>query len=1081
MNTDPDTRCIFNAAFGFAQDCTGAVAGFPALEYEWIFWFSLANSAAVVVLAILRLPYLIRRPVIKLMGRNPTLLLAAKLITGTTYVGLHLGLLVVVIRHTKYQTTRLVASTVLKLVSSCALFVLSPLEHFKSLCPSVLVCSYLFLALVSDLTRCPLIWHALRYYGIDDAGSDDWTAFTALFTAVIVVEFIFLVLESVQRTRWLVWEAANHSPEETSSILNLGLYAWLNPLLWRGYHEPLTMPHLFPLDRAISVATFDAQDPSGLEKNHSTETSIWSLFSWLITSLGQYVLLPVFPRLCLLGFTFCQPFFLQRLLSFLASREDPSSGASELIVVATFIYSGIAISTALYWYCQERFQSLLRAFLISAIYRKTAHVACVGDGDSAAVTLMGADVERIYTGLRFVHEVWASTIQVALAAWFLQRQIGLAFFAPLVIVLLGFAASFALSRRAVPYQGAWMTRVQRRVSFTSAVLTRVKDLRVSGMTALAATLLQREREDEIQVGERSRVLTAVSASLSQLPQAVAPALAFALGPHILDETRAFTALSFLALLTAPLIVLLQSLPIIAACVACLQRIRAFLSKNGRVDERCIGPGDNHCSNAEKLDTSQEAFVIVKDGNFGWTAESTVLTKINICLPRSSITFVVGPIASGKSTLCRALLGEIPYAQGTVALRSDRLGYCDQTPFLVNASIKANIVGFSSFGSSRYADVLQATMLAEDLRSLPAGDSTNIGTKGISLSGGQRQRVSLARALYHDADILVLDDILSGLDGTTQELICQSVFGPDGLLRRRGTTTILCTHSTHFLPAADYILALSSQGTIADYGSFTEIAQDKQRARRVGISCTSNLKVGSEKLDMTTSEIGVRAKEESISTINVPITQPQPASTPTPTLTPTIDLVVYRYWLSAIGLLPLVFYVVLVTGNGFFSNFPNIWLKIWSADSVSRMPQHSFAFWIGIYALLGVGVVLCVFPAGLVMLRTAVRLTGTDLHRTTVDTVMHSSLRFLSSTDVGKVLNLFSQDTNIMDTQLPRMVNNLCFCLANAIGQAVVIASSSAWLVISYPFFIAVLWVVQRVYLPTSKRLRILDLEAKSPL
>jgi ABC-type multidrug transport system fused ATPase/permease subunit len=626
-----------------------------------------------------------------------------------------------------------------------------------------------------------------------------------------------------------------------------------------------------------------------------------------------------------------------------------------------------------------------------------------------------------------------------------------------------------------------MARVQKRTSFTSTVLARIKDFRVSGMTNPVADLVHHEREDEIRVGERSRVLTAVSASLSQLPQAIAPALAFAFGPHAINETRAYTSLSFLALLTAPLMVVLQSVPIIAACFACLRRIRVFLLQKERADRRLWELADDINDGPEDSDANNdtEAFVTVRNGTFGWTGENAVLKNINLCLPESSITFVVGPIASGKSTLCRALLGEVPHVQGSVSLRSEKVGYCDQVPFLFNTSVMENIVGFLSFDAVRYTEVIHATMLAEDLRTLPAGDSTIIGTKGISLSGGQRQRVSLARALYHDAEILVLDDVFSGLDGSTQHRVCQSVFGPEGLLRRRGTTAIICTHSTHFLSVADRIVALASDGTIAEQGGFAEIWQDEQRARRVGLAPTSDFIDKPSSAGMGAIDDEIQADRRPTPTpIDIPLTKPRP--TP-PVTTPPADFDVYRHWLSAIGLLPLVFFFILVVGNGFFSNFPNIWVKLWSADSMSPNPEHSFAYWIGIYALLGAGVVLCVFPAGLIMLRTAVRLAGLDFHHATVQTVMHCSLRFLGNTDVGKILNLFSQDMNIMDTQLPRMVNNLSFCLANAVGQAVVIAVSSAWLVISYPFFIALLWVVQRVYLPTSKRLRVLDLEAKTPL
>ncbi|KAH0429491.1 ABC multidrug transporter [Colletotrichum camelliae] len=1075
MNNDRDNNCIKDAAFGLRADCDAS--DFPPVEYRWIFWLSVATAATFIAVAALRVLRLSR-------SRDPSvvrgagMMWIAKLVAGTVFTGLRLGLLVVVLRPQNGRpSAELVASTALNFTASCLLLTLSPLEHFKRSRPSILACSFLFLALIYDIYRCPSLWSA------SDQQNDEHLSlsFKVMFTAAIVVEVLFLALESLKRRRWLQWDLDEHSPEETSSILSLGLYSWLNPLLWKGYHKPLAMDDLFPLDVSISVANLDTR-----RSPESKGNSFSDLVLWLARPLGWSALLSILPRLCLLGFTFCQPFFLQRLLLFLSSNEDNSSTASGLVAAAVLTYSGIAISTALYWYYQERFQSLLRAHLISAIYRKTAEIQHVGDGDSAAVTLMGADVERIYTGLRLMHEVWTNVIQIGLASWLLQRQLGLAFLAPLVIVLICFFISFAISKRAAPYQSAWMARVQKRIAATSAVLSNIKDLRVSGMIRPAAALVQREREDEIRVGERSRMLIAISASSSQLPQAIAPALAFAFGPRVLDETRAFTALSFLALLTSPLLVVLQSLPIIAASFACLRRIKLFLAQETRADGRHMVDSTDSDEKAGQPTIEvkrKEAFISILNGSFGWTDDKPVLKDISICVPQSSITFVIGPVASGKSTLCRALLGELPHAKGTVTLGSKNLAYCDQTPFLFNASIMENIIGFSPLDTARYADVIRAAMLLDDLAAMPAGDRTIVGTKGVSLSGGQRQRISLARALYHEAEILVLDDVFRGLDSSTQHQVCQAIFGSNGLLRKRGTTAIVCTHSTQLLPVADHIIALSQEGTILDHGSFEDITEDEERARRFGLTRISEAIVRHSKKDTTTDEMLVETSppHDASPTLQPPKTVIVPKVKPTSATIPTVDMAVYRHWLSTMKPLPLITFAVLVIGVGFCANFPTIWLKFWSADSTSSSPQHSFAFWMGLYALIGAGGVICVFPAGLIMLRTAVRLAGTDLHHATVDTVMNSSLRFLSTADVGKILNLFSQDMNIMDTQLPRMINNLCFCLATAVGQAAVIAVSSAWLAISYPFFMLLLWVVQRIYLPTSKRLRILDLEAKTPL
>ncbi|KAJ3960647.1 hypothetical protein N0V92_002724, partial [Colletotrichum tropicale] len=1073
MNHNQDNNCIKDVAFGLRADCDAP--DFPAVEYRWIFWLSVATATAFIAVAALRILRLSRSQDPSIV-RGAGIMWIAKLVAGAVFTGLRLGLLVVVLRPQNGRpNAELVASTALNFTASCLLLALSPLEHFKRSRPSILACSFLFLALIYDIYRCPSLWSAS-----DQQNNEHLSlSFKVLFTTAIVVEVLFLALESLKRRRWLKWDSDEHSPEETSSILSLGLYSWLNPLLWKGYQKPLVMDDLFPLDTSISVAKLDTR-----RSPESKGTSVSDLVLWLARPLGWPVLLPILPRLCLLGFTFCQPLFLQRLLGFLSSNEDNSSTASGLVAVAVLTYSGIAISTALYWYYQERFQSLLRAYLISAIYRKTAEIQYVGDGDSAAVTLMGADVERIYTGLRLMHEVWANAIQIVLASWPLQRQLGLAFLAPLVIVLICFLISFAISKRAVPYQSAWMARVQKRIAASSAVFSNIKDLRVSGMIRPAAALVQREREDEIRVGERSRILIAISASSSQLPQAIAPALAFAFGPKVLDETRAFTALSFLALLTSPLLVVLQSLPIIAASFACLRRIKLFLAQETRVDGRHIVASTDTDEKAGKSTTEvnrKEAFISIQDGSFGWKDDKPVLKDISIYVPQSSFTFVVGPVASGKSTFCRALLGEVPHAKGTVTLGSKKLAYCDQTPFLFNASIMENIIGFSPLNTARYADVIRAAMLLDDLATMPAGDRTIVGTKGVSLSGGQRQRISLARALYHEADILVLDDVFRGLDSSTQHQVCQAIFGMNGLLRKRGTTVIACTHSTQLLPFADHIIALTQEGTILDHGTFIDITEDEERARRFGLTSITEAITRQSKKDTTADEMepsrskDVREASQPLKTVTVPNTQPTSATIP------TVDLTVYRHWLSTMKPLPLIMFAILVIGVGFCANFPTIWLNFWSADSTSSSPQHSFAYWMGLYALIGAGGVICVFPAGLIMLRTAVRLAGTDLHHATVDTVMNSSLRFLSTTDVGKILNLFSQDMNIMDTQLPRMINNLCFCLATAVGQAAVIAVSSAWLAISFPFFVLLLWVVQKIYLPTSKRLRILDLEAKTPL
>jgi len=206
-------------------------------------------------------------------------------------------------------------------------------------------------------------------------------------------------------------------------------------------------------------------------------------------------------------------------------------------------------------------------------------------------------------------------------------------------------------------------------------------------------------------------------------------------------------------------------------VGSFRRIQEFLSTERRVERRRIptlpalggsssdldygSDKDSTASQKSKFSldireiapTGSQAIVIEK-GYFGWDSEKQplgLLQSINMTVPRAKITMVVGPVGCGKSTLLKAILGELPVMGGTVQLSSLRIAFCDQTPWHINGTVQQSIVGVSEFDQRWYASVVRSCALDEDLRQLPQGDQTQIGSKGIALSGGQSQRI--VRHLY----------------------------------------------------------------------------------------------------------------------------------------------------------------------------------------------------------------------------------------------------------------------------------------------------------------------------------------------
>ncbi|OAL71823.1 ABC multidrug transporter [Trichophyton violaceum] len=227
---------------------------------------------------------------------------------------------------------------------------------------------------------------------------------------------------------------------------------------------------------------------------------------------------------------------------------------------------------------------------------------------------------------------------------------------------------------------------------------------------------------------------------------------------------------------------------------------------------------------EKKYHPEQTIIEVTNGSFGWKDDRDVLHNINITIPRGQSTFIVGPVASGKSTLCHALLGETPISRGKVEIFTDakNIGFCRQTPHLTNGTVQQNIIGFSIFQPRWYNTVVKACALVTDIDSLPRGNETIVGSDGLNLSGGQKQKIAIARALYALKPILLFDDVLSGLDYTRASHIFREVIGPKGLAQQHGITVIIATHATEYLPFADHIIALDKSGQVIQQGSFQSL-------------------------------------------------------------------------------------------------------------------------------------------------------------------------------------------------------------------------------------------------------------------
>ncbi|KAJ2889627.1 hypothetical protein IWW38_004597, partial [Coemansia aciculifera] len=219
-------------------------------------------------------------------------------------------------------------------------------------------------------------------------------------------------------------------------------------------------------------------------------------------------------------------------------------------------------------------------------------------------------------------------------------------------------------------------------------------------------------------------------------------------------------------------------------------------------------------------TSDDVLVSIRDGNFKWLAsnDASTLKGIDIKCKRNQLVAVIGRVGAGKSSLASAILGDMIKVSGKVTVCGS-LAYVPQQAWIMNATLRDNILFGHRFDQVLYDRVLDGCALRPDLEMLPAGDMTEIGEKGINLSGGQKARVSLARAVYSRADVYILDDPLAAVDAHVGKHIFAHVLGPQGMLKTRAR--ILITNAVQYLSNVDNIVMLRD-GQVAESGSFSHV-------------------------------------------------------------------------------------------------------------------------------------------------------------------------------------------------------------------------------------------------------------------
>ncbi|KAI3011010.1 hypothetical protein CBS147346_1211 [Aspergillus niger] len=785
------------------------------------------------------------------------------------------------------------------------------------------------------------------------------------------------------------------------------------------------------------------------------------------------------PRICLAAFSFCQPFLITATIDYVQNDKTLESKRRGQAIVGAYVlvYSGWAVSTAVYWRQTNRFNTKVRSGLIAMVFNQTSRLKASDINDSAAITLMGTDVERIVQSQKTIHETWATILEVGIAIWLLERQLLIACVVPAIIAIGSVLAIGPISNRSGQSQKQWVECVQARVTGTSSMLRDIKSIKMLGLSRVMFQKVSNLRKIELKTSERFRKLLIWEIIISNVPTDFAPFATFAIYTIIavathnktLLSSQAFTSLSLISLVTNPLITFIQSVPAVRQAMACYLRIEEYCKKQTELHNTRTGLPTPSATNdgiavelqlVQPKSESETSPFSFERADIAWS--DTGENKLHDITLRvgPGVTMLIGPVGSGKSTLLSSLLGETVVRSGDVRVADSQLAYCSQVPWIFDDTVRQNIILGSLFDPKWYEVATWACGLKDELSNMPGGDLYRAGANGLSLSGGQKQRIALCRAIYSRKRLMVLDDVFSGLDSNNTSMVATRLFSPGGYCRRYGVTVLLATHT-------DEIVILEG-GRIVQNGSSEKVMQLHKPAS-VHRSLASTDEIAGHMASAT----------EEDNELNNDTVKALVSDSPSP-LRREGTWSVYKYYYQSAGFIPFATCLAFIVVEAVSGDFKTLWIQWW-VEANEESPNKDMGMYLGVYA--GLFVIQLVGTAvGLwLLIINVINNTALNLHTDLLSATLSAPLRFFQDTEIGALTNRFSQDMELIDMMLPLVASMFFTGFASCVVKLVILCIVSKSLAVAVPALLVSLVILQRYYLRTSRQVRLLDLEAKAPL
>ncbi|KAK4043033.1 ATP-binding cassette transporter YOR1 [Parachaetomium inaequale] len=718
----------------------------------------------------------------------------------------------------------------------------------------------------------------------------------------------------------------------------------------------------------------------------------------------------------------------------------------------------------------------------------------VGWDNGRIMALMSVDTYRIDQAFGLFHIIWTAPLCCLITLALLVVNLtysALAGFALLVVMM-------PLLSKAV--QGLFVRRrainkiTDQRVSLTQEILQSVRFVKFFGWENSFINRLDDFRNREISaiqvvLGIRNAIM-AIGVSLPIFASMLA-FITYSLTNHNLAPAEVFSSLALFNGLRMPLNMLPLVIGQVTDALSSLSRIQEFMLAEEREDEAIHKPdalnavemrdasftwertptqdsegtvaGATAASGAKGEKDDGPAAASSEEGStLAEEQEPFKIQDLNFEVGRNELVAVIGSVGSGKTSLLAALAGDMRQTNGEVILGASR-AFCPQYAWIQNATVQENILFGKEMDKEWYADVIKACALQPDLDMLPNNDKTEIGERGITISGGQKQRLNIARSIYFDADIVLLDDPLSAVDAHVGRHIFDNAIL--GLLKDK--CRILATHQLWVLNRCDRIIWMES-GKIQAIDTFDNLMQNSEGFRQLMESTAVEEKKDEDAVAQLPGDKGQAKKRKKAKGGLMQSEERAVASVPWS---------VYASYIKASG---SMLNAPIVVGLLVLSQGANIVTSLWLSWWTSNKWGYNMGTYIGVYAGLGASQAVIIF-----LFMWSLSIYGTKaskgMLRQAVTRVLRAPMSFFDTTPLGRITNRFSRDVDVMDNTLTDAMRMYFFSVASIISVFILIIAYFYYFAIALVPLLAIFLFATTYYRASAREVKRIESVLRSTL